>query len=78
MSTLTISLPDETVQRLRRLAKLTNQSLDTLIETMSAQALATWDMECHFHTLAAQADVPTAMRILDRLDGLEHHRLPRG
>jgi len=40
------------------------------MEEMSAQALAAWDTENRFRSLAAQGDVQQALAILDRLDGI--------
>ena len=68
MSTLTIRLPDETAERLKVLAKSRGLSVNKLIEEMSAQAIAAWDTEVHFRTLAAKGDVNKALAILDRLD----------
>lgn len=68
MSTLTIRLPDDTAERLKVLAKSRGLSVNKLIEEMSAQAIAAWDTEVHFRTLAAKGDVNKALAILDRLD----------
>lgn len=68
MSTLTIRLPDDTAERLRSLARSRGLSVNKLVEEMSAQALAAWDTENRFRTLAAQGDVQQALSILDRLD----------
>ncbi len=68
MSTLTIRLPDDTAERLRSLARSRGLSVNKLVEEMSAQALAAWDTESRFRTLAAQGDVEQALSILDRLD----------
>lgn len=70
MSTLTIRLPDNTVDRLKSLARSRGLSVNKLIEEMSAQALAAWDTENRFRSLAAQGDVQQALAILDRLDGI--------
>ena len=43
MSTLTIRLPDDTAARLKALARSRGQSMNKLIEELSAQALAAWD-----------------------------------
>jgi hypothetical protein len=43
-------------------------SVNKLVEEMSAQALAAWDTENRFRTLAAQGDVQQALKILNRLD----------
>ena len=68
MSTLTIRLPDDTSERLKALAHRRGLSLNKLMEELSAQALAAWDTESHFRTLAATGDVQQALAILDRLD----------
>lgn len=68
MSTLTVRLPDNTAERLKSLARSRGLSVNKLVEEMSAQALAAWDTENRFRTLAAQGDVRQALAILDRLD----------
>ncbi len=68
MSTLTVRLPDDTAERLKSLARSRGLSVNKLVEEMSAQALAAWDTENRFRTLAAQADMQQALTILDRLD----------
>ena len=68
MSTLTIRLPDDTAARLKTLARSRGLSMNKLIEELTAQALAAWDMENHFRALAATGDVQQALAILDRLD----------
>lgn len=68
MSTLTVRLPDDTAARLKSLAQSRGLSVNKLVEEMSAQALAAWDTENRFRTLAAQGDVQQALSILDRLD----------
>jgi len=70
MSTLTIRLPDNTTDRLKSLARSRGLSVNKLMEEMSAQALAAWDTENRFRSLAAQGDVQQALAILDRLDGI--------
>ncbi len=67
MSTLTIRLPDNTA-RLKSLAHSRGLSVNKLVEEMSAQALAAWDTENRFRSLAAQGDLNQALAILDRLD----------
>lgn len=71
MSTLTVRLPDNTADRLKSLARYRGLSVNKLVEEMSTQALAAWDTENGFRTLAAQGDVQQALAILDRLDGQE-------
>ncbi|HQT30643.1 MAG TPA: CopG family transcriptional regulator [Thiobacillus sp.] len=68
MSTLTVRLPDNTAERLKSLARSRGLSVNKLVEEMRAQALAVWDTENRFRTLAAQGDVQQAFRILNRLD----------
>lgn len=68
MSTLTIRLPDDTALRLKQLARARGQSMNKLVEELSAQALAAWDTENHFRALAATGNVTRALAILDRLD----------
>lgn len=68
MTTLTISLPDDTAERLKQLARSRGLSTNKLMEELSARALAAWDTENHFRALAATGDVSSALAILDRLD----------
>lgn len=68
MSTLTIRLPDDTALRLKQLARARGQSMNKLVEELSAQALAAWDTENHFRALAATGNVTRALAILERLD----------
>ncbi|MGK2871789.1 MAG: ribbon-helix-helix protein, CopG family [Alphaproteobacteria bacterium] len=74
MSTLTIRLPDDTAERLKSLARSRGLSMNKLVEELSAQALAAWDTEIHFRTLAATGNVPEALAILDRLDTEDEKR----
>jgi predicted transcriptional regulator len=68
MNTLTIRLPDETVQRLKSLAQSRGLSMNKLVEQLSAHALSTWDTENHFRAMAATGDVNKALAVLDRMD----------
>ena len=61
-------LPDNTADRLKSLAHSRGLSVNKLVEEMSAQALAAWDTENRFRSLAAQGDLNQALAILDRLD----------
>ena len=67
MSTLTIRLPDETVQRLKSLAQSRGLSMNKLVEQLSAHALSAWDTENHFRAMAATGDVNKALAVLDRM-----------
>jgi len=71
MSTLTIRLPDDTADRLKQMAKSRGQSMNKLVEELSAHALAAWDTANHFRATAALADMDKALDILDRLDRLD-------
>ncbi|MFT3800184.1 MAG: CopG family transcriptional regulator [Burkholderiaceae bacterium] len=68
MSTLTIRLPDDTAQRLKSLARSRGLSINKLMEELSVQAIAAFDVETRFRALAASGDVAQALAILDRLD----------
>lgn len=71
MSTLTIRLPDDTAQRLKSLARSRKLSVNKLIEELSAQAIAAFDVETQFKMLAASGNPQQAVAILDRLDEKE-------
>lgn len=71
MRSLTIRLPDDTAARLKDLARSRGQSMNKLIEELSAQALAAWDTENHFRAVAATGDVRAALAVLDRLDAAD-------
>lgn len=71
MSTLTIRLPDDTAQRLKNLANTRGLSINKLMEELSTQAIAAFDAETRFRTLAARGDAAQALAILDRLDQQE-------
>ena len=68
MSTLTIRLPDDTAQRLKDLAHTRGLSINKLMEELSTQVIATFDMETRFRTLAASGGPVQALAILGRLD----------
>ena len=69
MSTLTIRLPDEVATRLKTAAAERGVSVNKLVADLSVQALAAHDAETRFKAMAAMADIPAALAILDRLDG---------
>lgn len=72
MTTLTIRLPDDTAERLKSLARSRGLSTNKLVEELSARALAAWDTETHFRTMAATGNIKEALAILDRLDAEDH------
>jgi hypothetical protein len=68
MTVLTIRLPDDKAARLKSLARSRGISVNKLVEELGAQALAAWDTESHFRSLAATGDINAALAVLDRLD----------
>jgi predicted transcriptional regulator len=68
MTVMTIRLPDDTASRLKSLAQSRGLSVNKLVEQLSAQALAAWDTESHFRSVAATGDIRAALAVLDRLD----------
>jgi predicted transcriptional regulator len=71
MRSLTVRLPDDTAERLKDMARSRGQSMNKLLEELSAQALAAWDTENHFRAVAAPGDVRAALAVLDRLDAAD-------
>ncbi len=68
MSTLTIRLPEDLSARLKNVAEARGISLNKFITEISVQALAVYDAETRFKAMAARADIPAALGVLDRLD----------
>ena len=68
MGTLTIRVPDDTHERLRRLAEARGVSVNKLIEELSTAALAAFDAETRFRIRAGRGDARTGLRLLDKLD----------
>ncbi len=68
MATLTIRIPDDKHGRLKALAKHRHVSVNKLIEELSTQALAEFDSEIRFRTLAASGDAEKGLKLLDKLD----------
>jgi len=59
----------DTALRLKALARSHGLSVNKLVEEMSNQAIAAFDVEVRFKALAASADRKKALALLDRLDG---------
>lgn len=74
MSTLTIRLPEDKAQRLKALAQTRGLSINKLMEELSTQAIAAFDVESRFRALAARGDIGSALAILDRLDRQDRAR----
>lgn len=70
MSTLTIRIPDDLANRLKNTAQARGISVNKLITEISVQALTAYDAEMRFKAMAAVADIPAAMEVLDKLDKL--------
>lgn len=68
MATMTIRLPDEKHQRLQRLAKSQGVSLNRLVDDLSSVALARYDAEVRFRSLAKRGNRALGLRLLDKLD----------
>lgn len=70
MATLTIRLPDEKHNRLKELAQAKGISVNKLIEELSTIALAEFDANTKFETMAATGNPEEGLRILAKLDTL--------
>ncbi len=75
MSTLTISLPEDTARRLKALAASRGVSLDELMEEMSTAALTAYDAETRFNAMAAKNGRDAALEVPARLDRDEQTQL---
>ena len=68
MSTLTIRLPEDKHERLRRLARHRNVSLNKLFEELSTVVLAEFDAETRFRARAAAGSPQVGLDLLAKLD----------
>ena len=68
MGIMTIRIPDATHERLKRLAKARNVSLNKLIEEFSTAALAEFDAETRFLARAARGSVNRGLALLGKID----------
>jgi predicted DNA-binding ribbon-helix-helix protein len=68
MATLTIRLPDDKHDRLKRLAEARGISVNKLIEELSTIALTEFDVANRFRALAATGDRDRGLALLDKLD----------
>lgn len=71
MNTLTIRLPDDLAERIKNAAQARGISVNKFITEISLQALATQDAETRFRMMAAKANIPDAIDVLDRLERTE-------
>jgi predicted transcriptional regulator len=72
MTTVTLRLPDDTCQRLKRLAASRGMSLNKLMEELGTAAIAAYDAETRFRAMAAGGDRDQALAVLDRLDAMDN------
>ncbi len=68
MATLTLRILDDKHNRLKSLAKHKKISVNKLMEELSTQALAEFDSEIRFKTLALKGDKKRGLELLDKLD----------
>jgi HicB family len=68
MATMTIRLPDDKHERLKRLAERRGISLNKLFEEWSTVALTEHDAKNRFRLLGSMGDKQKALRVLDKLD----------
>jgi predicted transcriptional regulator len=74
MATLTIRMPDTTHERLKRLAKARNVSVNKLIEEFSTSAIAEFDAETRFRARALRGNTKRGLALLDKLDRSDRTR----
>jgi HicB family len=68
MSTMTIRLPDDKHERLKRLARSRRVSVNKLVEELATSVLSAHDAEVRFRALALRGNPKKALGLLDRLD----------
>jgi len=68
MATLTVRLPDDKHLRLKALAQRKHISVNKLLEELSTQAIAEFDAETRFRSMASKGSIKQGLEVLDRLD----------
>lgn len=68
MGTLTIRIPDDKHDRLKKLANSRGVSLNKLFEEFSTKAIAESDAYTRFQAHAAQGDTKRGLDVLNKLD----------
>lgn len=68
MGTMTIRLPDDQHERLKRLARTRGISVNKLIEEFSIRATTEHDVEMRFRLAAAKGNPQRGLDLLDKLD----------
>ena len=78
MSVLTLRIPDEKHERLRRLAESRGMSMNRLVDEWATVALTQFDAETRCQLLAARGSAARGLASLDRADEAERRaRKPR-
>ena len=67
MSTLHLRIPDEKHQRLKKLAKAKNISVNKLMEELATMALAEYDLETRFKVRASRGSTEKALEVLEKI-----------
>ncbi len=70
MTTLSIRLPDEMADKLKRIAKLRDISMSKLMFELSAQVLAEEEAKGRFMAAQLRGNPKRALQLLDELDAL--------
>jgi len=70
MTNLSIQLPDDMVERLKRMAKTREVSLNELMLDLALHALAKEETKQWFVAAQLRGNSKQALRMLDELDGL--------
>jgi predicted transcriptional regulator len=68
MAVLTIRIPDEKHERLKKLADNRHISLNKLIEELSTIALTEFDAQTRFQARAARGSAQKGVKLLNKLD----------
>jgi len=68
VSTLTIRIPEDKHERLRSLARSRGMSINRLMDELATVALAGYDTEIRFRTMAARGSRKRGLALLDKLD----------
>ena len=68
MSVITLRLPEDKHERLRRLAESRGVSVNRLLDEMATVALTQHDVETAFRSAAARGSRKRGLAVLDQLD----------
>lgn len=67
MSAVTFRLPDNKYERLKKLAKSQNISVNKLLDELSTMALASYDAQTSFEARKKKGDPQRGLEILNKL-----------